>query len=464
MGDGAGHAAREHAGADVRPADAARPQHHRRDAAAELRRHRLLQVGAHARGRRPVADHRRDDHVGEPVGADPARRLRRAARLLLHRRRRDLRRRLRARAGPHAAARPDARQRDGGGDRHAGRVGHRARARPLRLRADRAMPGARSMRQQTRALRRSGTEGRRVLRDIDTYLAGINRWYSANRPDARAFDRGDIYALNAIKGQFLGQGGGQEVENALFYDAARDRFGARRGAQVYEDLRQRNDPETSTTTSRSARSPDARPGAPPARHGAARRRQLPLGGRRAAGPGRSGFGGVRADRGVEHAARRRRPLRGRHADLRRRPADRLQLPRPDARDGPLRAEHPLARLDLGAVPRLRADRPHGRLRVDDHRGRRGHRRHVRRAALRRLAHALRVPRPLPPDGARERRHDRPQRRRGPRSLPAHGARAGRRLRARRGHEPASSRWRASAPPTVATRPTSCSTSGSPTAA
>jgi acyl-homoserine lactone acylase PvdQ len=109
------------------------------------------------------------------------------------------------------------------------------------------------IRQQTRALRRSGRGGRQVLRDIDTFLVGINRWYSANRPDARRFDRGDIYAFNAIKGQFLGQGGGQEVENAMFYDAARDRFGARRGARVYEDLRQRNDPETSTTTRRRAR-------------------------------------------------------------------------------------------------------------------------------------------------------------------------------------------------------------------
>jgi acyl-homoserine lactone acylase PvdQ len=108
------------------------------------------------------------------------------------------------------------------------------------------------IRRQTRALRRSGADGRQVLRDIDTYLVGINRWYSANLPDARPWDRGDIYAVNAIKGQFLGEGGGQEVANANFYDAARDRFGARRGAQVYEDLRQRNDPETSTTTSRRA--------------------------------------------------------------------------------------------------------------------------------------------------------------------------------------------------------------------
>src|SRR5215207_237422 len=108
-------------------------------------------------------------------------------------------------------------------------------------------------RRQNRALRRAGKAGRQVLHDIDTYLVGINKWYAANRPDARPFDRADIYAINAIKAQFLGQGGGQEIENALFYDAARDHFGRRRGSRVYEDLRQRNDLETTTTTSRRAR-------------------------------------------------------------------------------------------------------------------------------------------------------------------------------------------------------------------
>src|SRR5215207_5155159 len=107
-------------------------------------------------------------------------------------------------------------------------------------------------RRQNAALRAAGKAGRKVLADIDTYLVGINLWYGKNQPDARPFDRADIYALNAIKAQFLGQGGGQEVENALFLDAARDRFGARRGSAVYADLRQRNDPETSTTTSRRA--------------------------------------------------------------------------------------------------------------------------------------------------------------------------------------------------------------------
>jgi len=107
-------------------------------------------------------------------------------------------------------------------------------------------------RRQDAALEAAGPDGRKVLQDIDTYLVGINKWYAANRPTAKPFERADVYALNAIKAQFLGQGGGQEVENALFLDAARDKLGARRGSRVYEDLRQRNDPETSVTTTRRA--------------------------------------------------------------------------------------------------------------------------------------------------------------------------------------------------------------------
>jgi acyl-homoserine lactone acylase PvdQ len=107
-------------------------------------------------------------------------------------------------------------------------------------------------RQQERALRKAGVDGLRVLRDIDTYLVGLNLWYSENQPQERAFDRTDIYALNAVKAQFLGEGGGAEVANALFLDAARDALGNKTGARVYQDLRMRDDPETSTTTQRSA--------------------------------------------------------------------------------------------------------------------------------------------------------------------------------------------------------------------
>ena len=107
-------------------------------------------------------------------------------------------------------------------------------------------------RRQTRALRAAGAEGRRVLRDIDTYVAGINLWYGRNRPDAPPVTRTDVYALNAVKAQFLGQGGGGEVANAEVLDAVRARLGRRRGDRAYADLKQRNEPESVTTTTRRA--------------------------------------------------------------------------------------------------------------------------------------------------------------------------------------------------------------------
>jgi acyl-homoserine lactone acylase PvdQ len=104
---------------------------------------------------------------------------------------------------------------------------------------------------QTKSIEAQGAPGRQLLSDIDVYLAGINLWYSQNRPSTAPFTRTDIYALNGLKSQFLGQGGGEEVANAQFLDAARSKLGATRGDEAYEDLRGRYDPETATTTTRS---------------------------------------------------------------------------------------------------------------------------------------------------------------------------------------------------------------------
>jgi acyl-homoserine lactone acylase PvdQ len=102
-------------------------------------------------------------------------------------------------------------------------------------------------RTQTRALRRAGAAGRRVLHDIDTYVAGANAWLKVNQPATPPLTRTDIYALNAFKGQFLGEGGGEETKNALALAQFQKSLGTRRGFQAYEDLRQRNDPGTSHT-------------------------------------------------------------------------------------------------------------------------------------------------------------------------------------------------------------------------
>jgi acyl-homoserine lactone acylase PvdQ len=104
---------------------------------------------------------------------------------------------------------------------------------------------------QTKNIEAQGAQGRQLLSDIDVYLAGINLWYSQNRPSAPKFTRTDIYAINAVKSQFLGQGGGEEVANGLFLDALRSKLGTTRGNEAYEDLRGRYDPETATTTTKS---------------------------------------------------------------------------------------------------------------------------------------------------------------------------------------------------------------------
>jgi len=96
---------------------------------------------------------------------------------------------------------------------------------------------------QTRVLRRAGTRGRRLLHDIDVYVAGINAQLRAAKSPARPWTRNDIYALNAFKGQFLGQGGGDEARRSMFLAGLQQRLGPQSGQLVFDDLRQRDPPD-----------------------------------------------------------------------------------------------------------------------------------------------------------------------------------------------------------------------------
>jgi acyl-homoserine lactone acylase PvdQ len=101
---------------------------------------------------------------------------------------------------------------------------------------------------QTANILKEGADGKKLLDDIDTYLAGMNTARAATTPE---YTRTDIYALNAVKSQFLGQGGGGEIANAQFLDALRQKFGAKAGDGIFGDLQARNDPEAAVTTSKS---------------------------------------------------------------------------------------------------------------------------------------------------------------------------------------------------------------------
>ena len=104
---------------------------------------------------------------------------------------------------------------------------------------------------QTKNILKQGAAGKQLLADIDTYLAGMNARRAEASPSTAPYTRTDIYALNAVKSQFLGEGGGNETANAQFLDGLRTKLGARKGDGVFSDLQARNDPEAAVTTTKS---------------------------------------------------------------------------------------------------------------------------------------------------------------------------------------------------------------------
>ncbi len=100
---------------------------------------------------------------------------------------------------------------------------------------------------QTKVLKKAGKEGKAVLADIDTYVKGINYYLSIHSPSAAPFTRNDIYALNALKGQFLGQGGGDEARRSEFLGGLQKKLGKKKGMSVFNDLRQFKNSGSPTT-------------------------------------------------------------------------------------------------------------------------------------------------------------------------------------------------------------------------
>lgn len=98
---------------------------------------------------------------------------------------------------------------------------------------------------QTKVLKKAGKEGRKILRDIDTYLEGVNDYFrSVDNPSV--FTRNDVYSVMALKGQFVGQGGGSEARRTQFFASLTQRLGAERALSVFNDLRQHDANETPT--------------------------------------------------------------------------------------------------------------------------------------------------------------------------------------------------------------------------
>jgi acyl-homoserine lactone acylase PvdQ len=100
---------------------------------------------------------------------------------------------------------------------------------------------------QAKVLQKAGKEGKQVLHDIDTYVAGINARYKQAHVTAPKWTRKDVFALAALKGQFVGQGGGDEARRTQFLSAVENKLGATEGMKVFNDLRQHDDPGMPTS-------------------------------------------------------------------------------------------------------------------------------------------------------------------------------------------------------------------------
>ena len=100
---------------------------------------------------------------------------------------------------------------------------------------------------QAQVLRSAGSEGKAVLEDIDTFISGINDYLAIHNPSATPFTRNDIFALNALKGQFVGEGGGDEARRSQFLGGLQERRGVRKGYSIFNDLRQNRNAGSPTT-------------------------------------------------------------------------------------------------------------------------------------------------------------------------------------------------------------------------
>ena len=80
------------------------------------------------------------------------------------------------------------------------------------------------------------------------FVAGINAYHAANRLPIEPWTLNDVAAMGALIGAVFGAGGGDETRRSMFLDALQTRHSATSAAKVvFDDLRDRNDPETPTT-------------------------------------------------------------------------------------------------------------------------------------------------------------------------------------------------------------------------
>ncbi len=105
----------------------------------------------------------------------------------------------------------------------------------------------REVQKEVDKLKRYGKPAHRLLHDIDLFVKGINAYYRKIKASYKPWTRRDVIALNAVKSELFGEGGGAEVQSSELLDGLQGSLGATRGMSVWNDLRQRQDPETTVS-------------------------------------------------------------------------------------------------------------------------------------------------------------------------------------------------------------------------
>ena len=110
--------------------------------------------------------------------------------------------------------------------------------------------------------------GQQLLGGVDAFIAGINQAqhdlcpiiaaptcpaeYVALQKTPTDWTRADIVYIASLVGGIFGKGGGKETANAKWWQALKAKFGKKQALRIYGDLREKNDPEAPTTSSKRA--------------------------------------------------------------------------------------------------------------------------------------------------------------------------------------------------------------------
>ncbi|MGH3326363.1 MAG: penicillin acylase family protein [Streptomycetales bacterium] len=111
----------------------------------------------------------------------------------------------------------------------------------------------------------NGAEGARMLAGLDAFIEGINAAqhrlcplgtptapscpaeYAALGQRPEPWTRADVVFVASLVGGIFGKGGGAEFGNAIWLRQLEEKYGSATAQQIFDDLREKNDPEAPTT-------------------------------------------------------------------------------------------------------------------------------------------------------------------------------------------------------------------------